>query len=604
MTAHHLQNVYLLLSLLTWLMSHYKDSIHFTSSTDLNIMHRSHQDSSQHWGHRQTKLTLYDEFERFERSGVAKFEKYLATTRALSFGELLPDLDDTKKNSSSNDKFHSATQHKKQQLAQQESSTHSSRAYLHSQDPLHSQEECSILANLEKVALVTEIEPPFHPVGRRLSNASLHSDNAILGDVLKHQQNQDTSWENMNDHNKVDEYYNVEPLRNPIGVHYPQQRDSLWDQGTHRSRQMAERRLSPGQYFGARSLPLKSIQNLWNEQEMSYTSLELQHFPQDTYQSNMDSTTHQESHVLEEKAEEEIEKDVEESLSREEISIQSIPKKNNAHPTDPLWTTFKTLPETLQHCKYRINYNECNSKQLKEAIRQLRQKKKHHPINISPQQNSVDPLATRFHDLSLNSKKITRHEKESRHSKRTQPRVANQPFIVQPDRLILKYTAKPSGIELRDAMFEIINTSHHHSCTFSLFSSRGRIAFSPREGVIPCNSYVTITARIRENTIGYYLDTMPVSDVYKPLPDTLLVLIEDKHPQKIQAKIHIQSMHQDSSHTNSESSIASHKVSQQKSSTVSSHSHSHTSHPEPVTTPSPQKHSTACRLCSLERCYP
>ncbi|KAI8084238.1 uncharacterized protein B0P05DRAFT_570205 [Gilbertella persicaria] len=88
---------------------------------------------------------------------------------------------------------------------------------------------------------------PFH---KDLRDASVHSDRDILGSEILDQMKSDS---HVSHPSGVDEHYNVRPLRNT----------------TSKSRS-----ISPGAYFGARSLPLSSIDRAWLKQnDLSSTHL-------------------------------------------------------------------------------------------------------------------------------------------------------------------------------------------------------------------------------------------------------------------------------------------------------------------------------------------
>lgn len=99
----------------------------------------------------------------------------------------------------------------------------------------------SILGHLEPVPFVTETRPPFGT----LDGVSMHSDREILGDILDLvKSDDDPSWLNKEEGDLMDEKYSGLPLvNNPSGS--------------------ASGKMSPGQYFAARSLPLDSIDDLW-----------------------------------------------------------------------------------------------------------------------------------------------------------------------------------------------------------------------------------------------------------------------------------------------------------------------------------------------------
>ncbi|KAI9030820.1 hypothetical protein CLU79DRAFT_357656 [Phycomyces nitens] len=190
-------------------------------------------------------------------------------------------------------------------------------------------------------------------------------------------------------------------------------------------------------------------------------------------------------------------------------------------------------------------------------------------------------------------------------------------YIVQPDHLLLQYQVKSTGIRLRDAAFEISNNFSNRSRTFTLFSARGRLSFSPRKGNLYANASVGITVKIRESTVGTQLDSMAASGFpYKPLSDTILVLIDDKHSKQIQVKIDIQSTDEEGSSldTNSFSRSANGSHDPRTFHDRSNSALHHSQHPSQTThqatnqeynsyQKSPQDEQPECRFCAIEKDY-
>jgi hypothetical protein len=108
---------------------------------------------------------------------------------------------------------------------------------------------------------------PFHQSRDHpaLKDASVHSDYDILGAELLDKVNvelaeDDESWHRYLERNEVDDNYNVKPLRNKQGS--VGSSDQYYN-GTN----------SPGAYFAARSLPLNSMDNVWQQEQELSTSL-------------------------------------------------------------------------------------------------------------------------------------------------------------------------------------------------------------------------------------------------------------------------------------------------------------------------------------------
>jgi hypothetical protein len=107
----------------------------------------------------------------------------------------------------------------------------------------------------------------------KLKSASDHSDYDLLGAELLDQVNDDLnldndSWRQYLENNDVDEKYNVKPLRNNNTSLLKEEEDEIYTDS---------RNTSPGEYFGARSLPLNSMDNVWEqrqEQQQYFQSLD------------------------------------------------------------------------------------------------------------------------------------------------------------------------------------------------------------------------------------------------------------------------------------------------------------------------------------------
>lgn len=158
--------------------------------------------------------------DRLEASLNAEFEQYFANTLNLSARDPIP---------SPPKRPLSGTSFGQQQQKQQKS-------------------DASILDRLlnEPIPQVLDAQPPFSPHDQslRLTDASFHSDREILGDIMKQ-----PFGDVIPDHSQFDERYNVSPLLNP----------QLEDPTPSRP-------VSPGHYFGARSLPLDSFDDVWQSE--------------------------------------------------------------------------------------------------------------------------------------------------------------------------------------------------------------------------------------------------------------------------------------------------------------------------------------------------
>ncbi|ORY98095.1 hypothetical protein BCR43DRAFT_490866 [Syncephalastrum racemosum] len=176
--------------------------------------------------------------DRLEESLNAEFEQYFANTLNLSVRDPIPSSPNRPLSGASFEHPHQQQQQQQQQQQKQQKS------------------DASILDRLlnEQIPQVLDAQPPFSPHDQslRLTDASFHSDREILGDIMKQ-----SFGGGIPDHFQFDEQYNVAPLLNP-----PQLEDPT-----------PNRTLSPGQYFGARSLPLNSFDDVWQSDTKKHRPL-------------------------------------------------------------------------------------------------------------------------------------------------------------------------------------------------------------------------------------------------------------------------------------------------------------------------------------------
>ena len=262
------------------------------------------------------KSNLYKDLDRLEESLDADFEKHLAEVRAAYMKNDNSNLNDYDNNETKRSTTMSVS---RQQQQQQEYYDNDDR-YYDNDNNNNSIETESILGGLEHVPFVGDILPPF---GSRpssvqgLSDVSIHSDKEILGELLLTQSHGKESH-HINDQERsrrkgrqgknnsnmsgfdcemsnlgrqrwtsnhqwipnrdlVDEKYSVTPLVNPVITTTASKTTPLTTRHkknkegasagvtspSHRHNP-APRAVSPGQYFAARSLPLDSFDEIWN----------------------------------------------------------------------------------------------------------------------------------------------------------------------------------------------------------------------------------------------------------------------------------------------------------------------------------------------------
>ena len=262
------------------------------------------------------KSNLYKDLDRLEESLDADFEKHLAEVRAAYLKNDKSNLTDY----DNNETKRSTTMSVSRQLQQQQQEYYDDDDRYYDNDNNNSVETESILGGLEHVPFVGDILPPF---GSRpssvqgLSDVSIHSDKEILGELLLTQshgkenhhindqersrrkgrqgtnnnsmigsgdevnnlgrQRRTSNHQWIPNRDLVDEKYSVTPLVNPVitttaskttplTTRHKKNKEGSSAGVTSRShhRHPAPRAVSPGQYFAARSLPLDSFDEIWN----------------------------------------------------------------------------------------------------------------------------------------------------------------------------------------------------------------------------------------------------------------------------------------------------------------------------------------------------
>lgn len=101
--------------------------------------------------------------------------------------------------------------------------------------------------------------------------------------------------------------------------------------------------------------------------------------------------------------------------------------------------------------------------------------------------------------------------------------------MIEPKRIVLKATSESGHAQLK-----ITNTSDKQEHTFSVFSSRAKLRFHPREGLVSPKSHVDVMIRLRKSAI-HGISKRGSSE---HAADTILLLMDDgRHTQRIPVDI-------------------------------------------------------------------
>ncbi|KAF7726627.1 hypothetical protein EC973_008591 [Apophysomyces ossiformis] len=466
-------------------------------TSTLGALHRDddrQSDQSSISDSRFDKSALYKEIQRLEQSMNADFQKYQANARAFSF---LP------------------------------TRGLRTREYDGKQDDAED-DDLSLLDDLDQVPLVTDIRPPFE--SHELSDTSIHSDRHILGDIVYQARNEvmDDSWQkNMA---LVDEHYNVPPLRN---------RSSAGDNDS-----LA---MSPGKYFGARSLPFDS---LWNDEQNQVSDESVRN---DDIQ-NLSLSPDQHGYCSKRST----------NSQNRCPSSSNISKSNASASTDPLWATFKALPESLQHT-HHFDISRLNN----FSFDQFHAPSTDHPqrlaAGISAEYRLNHPLKSENNYIFRKNGNYERPDvntvinreshfykdrnREYAPNRTPSPREITE-YTIQPHHLLLNCESLPDSIRTHIGRFEIKCSGSSQSSSFSIFSQQGKLHFYPRRGVVSTSHPVNITVRPKKSTIHSIIENGK-----SHVTETVLILLDGKHTKELTVDIEVFETN-DNSSTGSTSSTA------------------------------------------------
>ncbi|CAO3653558.1 unnamed protein product [Cunninghamella echinulata] len=301
-----------------------------------------------------------------------------------------------------------------------------------------------------------------------------------------------------------------------MGTHYQQQQQHHQQQQQHDHH--VNRSISPGAYFGARSLPLESMADLWqtspkNRRKFSNLS------------SNRRMSMKSSNNNLSIK-----------DNNQQQHSNSSLPPRHSSISyasslSDPLWASFKALPATLHHHHQwnRWEIEEQKSSNDEEQEEQ-EEKSKASLSNISPLKSLISSISKRASSSKLsaslsvasddidqitglmqslhiqNNNSIT---DKSLNEKQRQRRQKKSSYSLYPkDKLTIRCIIQSGRIHTQGGYLLLTNTNeyhqndsnnsinhhHHHlnsaitkknqDISFHLYSAKGKIIFDEQSGSV------------------------------------------------------------------------------------------------------------------------
>ncbi|KAI9362755.1 hypothetical protein BD770DRAFT_440702 [Pilaira anomala] len=352
-----------------------------------------------------------------------------------------------------------------------------------------------------------------HP---ELEDASVHSDYEILGADLLDQVNDDLdldndSWQRYLENNDVDDNYNVKPLRNNTNTSF--RRDE--NEGEYAENPHYSNSTSPGQYFRARSLPLNSFDNVW--------------------QQNQDEEREKEEEREEEELEEEQEEEEEEEEEERKVdfSFTSSVKEEVKTATDKLLETrFKSLPTSLRlFPKYELPEIELHHPYTQKKKKSLN----NGSISSTYQQCSSRRKTASTLSSFQNSISDRQEEQQER----------EDACIIEPSSLHFLCEMSAKTIYAKIIHLKITNPSSNNVRSFSIYSSKNLLEFEMDQGMILEHEVVQVKIKVQSNALLSHRRQQASLDEYPSIYDKVLVLIDHQHVTELEVNIDFMSLDDD-----------------------------------------------------------
>ncbi|KAG2209286.1 hypothetical protein INT47_005578 [Mucor saturninus] len=370
-----------------------------------------------------------------------------------------------------------------------------------------------------------------------LKDASVHSDFEILGAEILNQVNDELdldndSWHRYLENNNADDLYNVKPLRNNTND-FPREEDSG--------------HTSPGEYFGARSLPLNSLNFQQNDEYPLDSQQEERSLPLDSSDYRQERSfpldspkyQHEEASLPPNSSEYQQEPLNLSDFDRDQLqelnlsftsSIKETPVKTRMQRL--IEARFKSLPKPLGlFPKYEIPEIE-----LHHLYTQKKQR------NRSTGSSSIS--STRQQYASGDQRpKTTSDSLSSFHSSR--PTNSDEECTIEPASLHFLCEMSPKTIYAKVINLKITNPSPNTVRNFSIFSQGNLLEFEVNEGMILEHEVVQVLVKVRSNALLSYRRQQEPLDEYPSLHDKVLILIDHQQVNQLEVSIDFMSLEDD-----------------------------------------------------------
>ncbi|CEP19884.1 hypothetical protein [Parasitella parasitica] len=325
---------------------------------------------------------------------------------------------------------------------------------------------------------------PFKEKQKSLHDASIHSDYEILGEELLDKLNENAqgdnndSWQRYMDNKQSDEHYNVKPLRNT---------------GSSAEAKSQSRSTSPGEYFGARSLPFNQD---WRRQSQQQDD-----------------------------AEDEQEVDGTQSSYNSKDRQISLPKSLGVYPK-------YELPEIELHHPYTQRKAYSNRSSVSSTHQQCSSRQRDRQLQDAQLDNS-----------DFNGAQSLSSNTPSSASSSNAPDVSYTIEPSSPLHFLCEISSKT--IYAKVVYLRLQNLSLGSVKKFSLFSANNMLDFEMTNGLILEDETVEIKIKIRSGALVNYQRQQQQSDAYPSLSDKILVLIDHQHVNELDVIIDFMSLEDD-----------------------------------------------------------
>ncbi|KAK4510677.1 Factor arrest protein 11 [Mucor velutinosus] len=398
---------------------------------------------------------------------------------------------------------------------------------------------------------------PFKQDNKPLDNVSVHSDYEIVGD---NPANQDVDQEDMDDGDN-DSWQRYLANRHS-DEHYIPLGGPSFSKSHSRS-------TSPGEYFGARSLPFD-----YDWQKQTDEEEEQEEEEEEEEEEQIDNNTHSSYRSS--------------SRSRQKTAIQtsldsrfiSLPKSLGIYPKYELpdielhhpYTQKQTysngfsVSSTRQQCSPREQQQRQRQRELQQQLQNAQSDNSDYHQKRAPSSSNTSTESSSHAPLSL--------------------------YAIEPaSPLQFLCEISPKTIYAKVIHLKIENTSSTSVRNFSLFSAKNMLDFEMSEGLVLEHEVVEIKIKIQSSALVQYQRQHYLKDDYPPLSDKILVLIDHRHVNELDVQIDFIALEDPDPEEVQQETDATEELDKERQQHVNEHNLL-------------LSHRPKCRFCALEKGYP